>query len=811
VHIASAPYNFVPLPEKIIPDVPDASKLPDHDRYYPEPDYHSGYFDVTLTTVSPLYIRGPIAATDLPRQEEKGRKPRRWWRSTRTIAATDLPRQEEKGVKDNPAFFHTGDETSPVIPGSSLRGMLRALLEIVSYSKMKWVSEKQFFFRTVDNTAIGEYYRNKMVNHIETGFLVRRGDTYCIRVCSMARVWRSTIHYNSTGPNQVPPWQGQPRQYAPVWVRIKPGAPGKPNIVKELSYQEHSGMVKGCLVITGNAPHKKKEFVFLLPKDDAEEIHVSDDIINRFHDDDQLTQWQEDAFPTDQPAPGYRERDGMLGKAPAAPGDPIFFLRENGKLTFIGRAQMFRLPYEQSPFDLVDPALHRATDIDYAEALFGFVRTREELKELEKLEKDGKKIPQGDKRRAYAGRVIVTDAVLQSDPADIWLGEAFHPRILETPKPTAFQHYLTQQHPDDPRRLDHYDSKPPESDETTIRGHKLYWHQGLGTDQGLTLEKIRAAIEEPTKVPPDDKRHTRLKPLKPGVHFSFRVYFENLSERELGALCWTLHPHGEPDRRYCHHLGMGKPLGMGAVELHARLHLINRSQRYGKLFSDRGDSWQLGDANAEGEDLAVPDVLASRTRLFEEHLLQQLNPLPACERLADMLRIAMLLKLLEWPGYRADENGPIYLENQRPPRPNTRYMKIQPDNEYQHRPVLPDPRLFDNTYFEGKSRPQDAQAITGGQIPTEKGTSGSALPTELMELMEEFPIGRELIKMGDFTQNEQGVEVRFWNRHPRKVIGFIPKASIDRPLGDRISVVVTGQHLEPNGRLVIELKLRPKR
>src|SRR5579884_752830 len=121
-----------------------------------------------------------------------------------------------------------------------------------------------------------------------------------IRVCSMARVWRSTIHYNSTGPNQVPPWQGQPRQYAPVWVRIKPGAPGKPNIVKELSYQEHSGMVKGCLVITGNAPHKKKEFVFLLPKDDAEEIHVSDDIINRFHDDDQLTQWQEDAFPTDQ-------------------------------------------------------------------------------------------------------------------------------------------------------------------------------------------------------------------------------------------------------------------------------------------------------------------------------------------------------------------------------------------------------------------------------------------------------------------------------------------------------------------------------
>lgn len=291
----------------------------------------------------------------------------------------------------------------------------------------------------------------------------------------------------------------------------------------------------------------------------------------------------------------------------------------------------------------------------------------------------------------------MTDAVLKSDRADAW--EAFHPRILATPKPTAFQHYLTQQHPDKKKRLNHYDSK-----ETTIRGHKLYWHQGLGlgTDQNLTLEEIRAAIEEePGKVPADDTQHTRLKPLKPGVQFSFRVYFENLSDRELGALCWTLHPNGEPDRRYCHHLGMGKPLGMGAVELHARLHLINRSQRYKTLFSDSGDSWQLGDANAEGEDLAVPDVLASRTRLFEEHLLEQLSPDQPRTRLADMPRIAMLLKLLEWPGYRAEKEGDLYLEAEG--RPNTRYMEL---GKYRDRPVLPDPTLFDAPYYRGKSCPQ---------------------------------------------------------------------------------------------------------
>src|SRR6266487_1783188 len=720
--VASAPYNFVPLPEKIIPAVDSIGDLPDHNKYYR--DRLSGYFDVTLTTRSPLYNRGPLPAKDLSRQEE---------------------------LKDKPEFFYTRNEHTPVIPGSSLRGMLRSVLEIASYSKMQWVSEKQLFFRTVDNTAIGKYYRARMGDHVETGFLTRRGDKYYIKVCSMARVRRSEIGnpiYSGTRPNEIPRWQGQPRQYAPVWVRIRTGTANRPNIVEDLSYQKRDGMVQGRLVITGNMSRKRKEFVFLLPAASAEEIPVSDDIVRRFHDDDQLTQWQEEAFPANQPTPGYRERDGMLGNAPAAPGDPIFFLRENGKLTFIGRARMFRLPYTRSPFDLVDQSLHSAGHIDYAEALFGFVRTPLELKEL------GANAPrQGEKGRAYAGRVTVTDAVLQPDQESIWLAGDFNkeitPKILATPKPTAFQHYLTQQQPDDPRRLDHYDSRPPESDETTIRGHKLYWHQGLGTDQGLPLEDIHDAIKEPAKVGPGDTQHTRFKPLKPGVQFTFRVYFENLSERELGALCWTLHPNGEQSRRYCHHLGMGKPLGMGAVELHAHLHIIDRPLRYNTLFTDSGDNWQLGEVSTF-EDLATREILERRTRPFEEHLLDELNPEPACGRLADMLRIAMLLKLLEWPGYRADEDGPTYLENQRPPRPNTRYMKIQPYNEYRERPVLPNPRQFDESYFKGKSRPKVPRAI----ILTALKVEYQAVRTHLSNVREDVYKGT-IYERGAFQPGNQ--------------------------------------------------------
>jgi CRISPR-associated protein (TIGR03986 family) len=737
---ARAPYNFVPLPEKIIPAVQDADQLPPHDCY--DPERHSGYFDVMLTTRSPLYIRGLAPAEEFQRQNQDVNKPE---------------------------FFYTRDPRQPVIPGSSLRGMLRALLEIVSYSKMQWVSEKQLFFRTVDRTAIGKYYNSRMVEElgdvqiaahpsapgyraqVEGGFFhVRNNGTYYIEECTVARVetddllglfgltqrhelyevdGRALAAGADRNPNQTPKWSYQHRE---IWAdidgaekdyffpkQLRPdGRPRHPNLYLRfrrawnLTATKAPGKRSGKLVLTGHMNFKHLAFLFA-PIQQPRLIEIPNDpheqdpnkrLVDRFHDDDQLTQWQTKAFPVGRSPTSRLQPDGRLRD-----GDPVFFLRENGKLIFFGRAQMFRLPYKLRPIDLVPDHLRRATDIDYAEALFGFVRTRQQLEELKEL---GMNAPQGDKRRAYASRVSVTDAVLQPDQTNIWLAEnsntAITPKILATPKPTAFQMYLTQQQPDEPGNLDHYDTKLL-GGKTAIRVHKLYWHKGLGTDQGLTLEEIRGAIEEQNNVPPGDTQHTRFKPLKPGVTFSFRIHFENLSKAELGALCWTLHPRGEAGRRYCHHLGMGKPLGMGAVELHARLHIIDRALRYSALFS--GDDWQTGDSptgvsqTLEGGDLAHPDVLARLTQPFEAHLLGELNPQPPCTRLADMRRIAMLLKLLEWPGQEREKTRYMMIQRNREHR-----GAPQDDNEYRSRPVLPDPTSFDAPSFVGKSRPPETPA-----------------------------------------------------------------------------------------------------
>ncbi len=103
------------------------------------------------------------------------------------------------------------------------------------------------------------------------------------------------------------------------------------------------------------------------------------------------------------------------------------------------------------------------------------------------------------------------------------------------------------------RVLSHYGTP---TDETRIRGHKQYWHKGEKPD-------IEATVKERQL----ESQVTRISPLATGVSFRFRVRFENLREEELGALLWALMLPGEEGQEYRHKIGMGKPLGMGAIEI----------------------------------------------------------------------------------------------------------------------------------------------------------------------------------------------------------------------------------------------------
>ena len=247
--------------------------------------------------------------------------------------------------------------------------------------------------------------------------------------------------------------------------------------------------------------------------------------------------------------------------------------------------------------------------------------------------------------------------------------EEMIPKILASPKPSTFQHYLVQDKdeghdPDRNEQLAHYGSS---RSTTQIRGVKHYWHRGKNPDfKARDLEK-----DKDGKIK-NESQLTRMVPLKPDVTFSSRIHFENLKPEELGLLWWALALPADDNKTYCHKIGMGKPLGMGGVHIKPTLTLTKRPKRYQTLFT--GEQWQAA------EEMANPQTYIAD---FEQYILAKVSSDERPPRFTQMERIRMLLAMLTW-----HEDDPAWTEA-------TRYMEIEYGprrlNEYKERPVLPDP------------------------------------------------------------------------------------------------------------------------
>jgi len=97
-----------------------------------------------------------------------------------------------------------------------------------------------------------------------------------------------------------------------------------------------------------------------------------------------------------------------------------------------------------------------------------------------------------------------------------------------------------------------------------------------------------ARLGEPAS---NDTQRTALQAVARKQQFSFKIYFENLTSVELGALDTAIRlPQSffGAATPVCHQLGMGKPFGMGVIRLKSELYAIERDARYKDLFSGWG-------------------------------------------------------------------------------------------------------------------------------------------------------------------------------------------------------------------------------
>lgn len=116
---AHAPYNFVRLAGAVV----ESTFPPDLGIY--DSGLKTGFIEYEIKTLSPTYIRGLKTVED--------------FESLQDIEPGRMTPKQKEGIAD----FYSYDETiqdhkkvKPVIPGSSIRGMLQNIVEIISYSKI---------------------------------------------------------------------------------------------------------------------------------------------------------------------------------------------------------------------------------------------------------------------------------------------------------------------------------------------------------------------------------------------------------------------------------------------------------------------------------------------------------------------------------------------------------------------------------------------------------------------------------------------------------------------------------------------------
>lgn len=100
----TAPYNFIPLSDKVV--MPFWAKYVSHD--IPFENAQSGILKVKITAKSPIYVRNGVS---------------------RKVDQKAAERNEFNNIDGR--YF---------IPGSSLKGMIRNVMEIMSYGRMKNIS-----------------------------------------------------------------------------------------------------------------------------------------------------------------------------------------------------------------------------------------------------------------------------------------------------------------------------------------------------------------------------------------------------------------------------------------------------------------------------------------------------------------------------------------------------------------------------------------------------------------------------------------------------------------------------------------------
>lgn len=495
-----APFNFVPLNEKVY--FPDWADKISHD--IPFEDGESGVIELTITAKSPIFVRNGHT------KEEADNK------TTSYKSFSNI----------NGKYF---------IPGTTIKGAVRNVLEIMSFGKMNNISNSRFSLRDLklrkdyldyfphENVHCGWMSKEDDVIHVTDHGIPRR-----ISHSDLDDLWETNFVGIFRNAELL---KNDSNRMALYKINL---AKGKN---KEIKYDEFpmnsvnkvdnriiaeknsKGKYEGTIVLTGQpsarrdkTKYKKasgKCFEFVFPKYSLREKYS-------FKVNSQL--FKDFCFI-------YKEsEDWKYWRIQMERGErvPVFFSKSGEELIHFGLSYLYKLPYTNRIKDLL-PKDHNDSRLDFCECLFGSIC----------------------KEHSLRGRVQFSNAFMEEGKTDDEL--LFY---MASPNPTYYPIYLKQ------------------------RGEDGYMRELFTTmmSKGACLKgwkryPIREGLLENIIPEKQDENSNSFIPMKAGTAFKCKIRFHNLRKVEIGALLRAV----DFTRGGFHSIGFAKPYGFGKVRIDAEV------------------------------------------------------------------------------------------------------------------------------------------------------------------------------------------------------------------------------------------------
>ncbi|MBL0689567.1 MAG: TIGR03986 family CRISPR-associated RAMP protein [Pseudoalteromonas sp.] len=484
------PYHFVPLSKWVY--MPDWAHLVSHD--VPFKDGYSGILEYTLTNATPLCVGGE---------------------------------QKQRENKPNLVEWAKDPLGKPVIPGTSLKGMIRSVLEIASFGKFSAIDDSHFSYRDVSSKSA---YLDKVVSKHEVKAAWLKYDqtsqNWQLKTCDFAKIKHSDIknalQANIKNPDDaIKKYQQWPLdKQVTINTFIKDGKQGKITWAKDINQgSEQANLIFCNNRIKGMGQSKPDDYEFSYcfynkgstAKIEENELNDKANKLFASHNEEHIQY--------------------LLNNQSSEHGIPVFalFEKKSNKLHSLGLAKMPRVLYNNAAADLAENHQEKANTsqhyFDLPELMFGTLR---------------------DKGLSLKSRVIFSDAIITENKGIYTSGDV----ILNGPKATFKGAYLEQSTQGD---YDDYNN-----DKAKVSGWKRY----------ITQSEFKENPNMASNATYNANVNSQLELLKIKSQFSGKIVFNNLKPEELGALIWALQlGDAQQTKNQYHGLGHGKSLGAGAVQL----------------------------------------------------------------------------------------------------------------------------------------------------------------------------------------------------------------------------------------------------